>query len=117
MEQNSMKTKTIWTDREKKFKPVNMQTVKIMFPAKGIHLPPPVPTETREQRNERLRVAAIEREKALREKIELNKREEEDAQKALEKRNAKSKAEKARNWMAKAKRREEKIRKKLQRIK
>ena len=112
-----MRTKTLWTDREKKFKPVNMQAVKVMFPAKGIHLPPPEPTETREQKAERLRLDELAKEKALREKIEQNKREEEDARKALEERNAKSKAEKAANWMKKAQRREKKIKEKMRRLK
>lgn len=59
-----MKDKTLWTDREAKWKPRNFQAAHIMFPAKGLHLPPPEPTiNVYEQRQaeaeERKRRAAI----------------------------------------------------------
>lgn len=36
------KQKTLWKNPETKYKPRNRQAAKIMFPAKGLHLPPVV---------------------------------------------------------------------------
>ena len=44
-------TETLWTHREKKFKPRNLQAVKITFKAKGLHVAPVEPTPNiKEQR-------------------------------------------------------------------
>ena len=39
-----MKDRTLWTHKEAKWKPRNFQAAHVMFPAKGLHLPPPEPT-------------------------------------------------------------------------
>jgi len=78
----SKKQKTLWSDEHKKFKPVNMQAVKIMFPAKGLNCPPeeekkPVIVGTLQQRlaaeleaesaARRARIEAYDKEEAERE--------------------------------------------------
>lgn len=61
----TMKDKTLWTNKEAKWKPRNMQAVRMTFPAKGLHLPPPEPTiNVLEQRKAEAEHRRIKAEKA-----------------------------------------------------
>lgn len=39
-----MSDRTLWSDKQSKWKPRNFQAVRVTFPAKGLHCPPPEPT-------------------------------------------------------------------------
>lgn len=45
--------KTVWSDKAKKWKPRNYQAVAITFKAKGLHVPPPEPSENQHEKRRR----------------------------------------------------------------
>lgn len=61
--------RTLWKNRESKWKPRNFQAARAMFPAKGLHLPPPPPTinmlEQREKEKAERKKRAEEAEKGI----------------------------------------------------
>lgn len=70
------KQKTLWSNRESKWKPRNLQAARVTFPAKGLHLPPEeikpptfAPTQAQiaeaESAARRKRIAAADAEWAL----------------------------------------------------
>lgn len=76
-----MKDKTLWTHKESKWKPRNMQAVRVTFPAKGLHLPPPEPTiNVLEQRKAEAEQRRIRAEKAAAE-LAAHRKEQEARQK------------------------------------
>ena len=72
----NMKTKTLWTNEERKFKPRNKQAALICIPAKGFHIAPIEPQIAKtmlqriadENAERELRVATLKTEKQAREK-------------------------------------------------
>jgi hypothetical protein len=85
------KDKTLWTDPEKKFKPINMQAVRIMSPAKGLHLPPIEKPETRAEREARQKREADRKENEVRAALKKTREEEAKRKQEIRKRKAEKK--------------------------
>lgn len=108
LQKNEMKkAKTLWSNRESKWKPRNFQAAKATFAAKGLHLPPPEPpVNVLEQR----RLEAEERKKRAEQAqkdLEAHAAAEEEKKRILKEKNKEAKIIKAKEakpsakWLAK----------------
>lgn len=60
-----MKDRTLWSNREAKFKPRNLQAARITFPAKGFNCPPPESLKPRFDRAEQMAAEAAIRDQKI----------------------------------------------------